>query len=877
MRSSASKNEHPTLIKIIPWLHFGGALITVVLYALFSAVHSELGGEISVGESPGFAWVRANINGCIWLGLVYLILVGWLQHRQMKHYSSARYIRLLQIFVRLEILSIAASALVFYSQRIDFLPIVHSVLLVAILSQGVLTFWGYGIIHVDFTGVGFQKSETNAALFLILLFLLGAAIGYLEPSWRRLTDQVALDSDFEYLLRYVYPSILSGITNVWFGIGMLVIISVLSYLRSKFGNRQGLNTLFYFLTFFSVLAFFGAIFFGTLFYAISWQISRLHQQFTVLLLFFLLSIGGSVLSTAALFRISRQAPQARTASFVGIVSFTFGAAILLPLTWLFTLKRTTKTTWLLFLFSIFSASVMVGYLVLFGEVFNPWFTAFSFLKGAILKLVSVVAAGAALLMLGALFDFKPKDMSRRFRPLIFLALTAFFSCLPFYVLDNYPEVKSATLQFNELARVDATFARELVNTLGLDSWIRLGQSPSQNGNSHPWPQPWELQKTHPSILPENFNLLVIVVDALRGDAFHSAGYPRNLTPFLDRWAREETISFRRAYSQGGGSFAAFPFLVAGRSNFTLYGPELHRENLYLKIAQAEGIKHFMVMRGFGPRHVYPPDYPVIELAIPRALSDRRSATADEVFDSARNAIGGLAKDNRFLCFLHLMDVHNDLWKKSNGLDFGDKPRDLYDNNLAYIDNAFKQFVKWLKQESIYDRTVIIFTSDHGEQFWEHGASLHGHTLYEEEIRIPLISLVHGMKGRFEDIPVIAADMAPTIAELAGYSITPPYTDSRMGISLVPLIQRNEEERYLKRDVVGRASFKRRYFLYRNWEWKFIYFAELDLVQLYNVVNDPAEKNNLIQEEPVLATEMEKDLLDYLEKVEGKTYRPLFSD
>ena len=864
-------------MKIIPWLHFLGAVIIVILFALFSAVHSELGGEISVGESQGFAWVRANITVCIWLGLVYLILVGWLQHRQTRYSSSASYRRLLQIFVWLEIMSIAASALVFYYQRFNLLPIVHSVLVLAILSQGVLTFWGWVIIHVDLTDVEFQKSETNAGLFLILLFLIGAAIGYLEPSWRRLTDQVALDSEFECLLRYGYPPILSGITNVWFGIGMLAVIHGISYLRSKFGKLQGLKNLFYFFTFFFMLAFFGAILLGTLFYAVSWQICKLHQQSTVLLLFFLLSIGGSVLSTAAFFRIGSQAPQARTASLVGIVSLTFGAAILLPLTWLLTLKRTTKATWLMLLLSIFSASVMVGYLVLFGEIFNPWFTSFSFLKGAILKFASVVAAGATVLMLEALFDFKPKDLSRRFRPVMVLALTAFFSCLPFYVLGYYPEVKSATLQFNELTRVDATFARELVNTLGLDSWIRLGQSPSQNGNSHPWPQPWKLKKTQPSNLPENFNLLVIVVDALRGDAFHSAGYPRNLTPFLDRWAREETISFRRAYSQGGGSFAAFPFLVAGRSNFELYGPELHRENLYLKIAQAEGIEHFMVMRGFGPRHVYPPNYPVIELAIPRALSDRRSATADEVFYSASNAIGRLSKDDRFLCFLHLMDVHNELWKKSDGLDFGNQPRDLYDNNLSYIDNAFKRFVKWLKHERIYDRTVIIFTSDHGEQFGEHGASLHGHTLYEEEIRIPLISLVHGMKGRFEDIPVIAADMAPTIAELAGYSITPPYDDSRMGISLVPLIRRNKEEPYLERDVVGRASFKRRYFLYRNWEWKFIYFAELDLLQLYNVVDDPLEKNNLIQEEPVLAAEMEKDLLDYLEKVEGKTYRSLLSD
>jgi arylsulfatase A-like enzyme len=367
-----------------------------------------------------------------------------------------------------------------------------------------------------------------------------------------------------------------------------------------------------------------------------------------------------------------------------------------------------------------------------------------------------------------------------------------------------------------------------------------------------------------------------VVDALRGDAFHSAGYHRNLTPFLDRWAREEALSFRRAYSQGGGSFAAFPFLVAGRSRFDLYGPGLYRQNLYFKVAQAEGIQHYMVMKEFGPRDIYPPDLPVTELTIPRAVSDRRSATADEVFESAGKAILALPADERFLCFLTLMDVHNDLWKKEDGIDYGDRPRDIYDNNLSYIDRAFSRFISWLKEEKIYDRTVILFTSDHGEQFWEHGASLHGHTVYEEEIRIPLILVSHSIRKRFEDVPVIAADMAPTIAELAGYSVDPPYDDPHMGISLVPLIRRNERERYIKRDVVGRASFKRRYFLYRNWEWKLVYLAELDLLQLFNVVADPSEKTNLLEEKPALATELEQELLKYLKTVEGKTYRSIFS-
>jgi arylsulfatase A-like enzyme len=224
-----------------------------------------------------------------------------------------------------------------------------------------------------------------------------------------------------------------------------------------------------------------------------------------------------------------------------------------------------------------------------------------------------------------------------------------------------------------------------------------------------------------------------------------------------------------------------------------------------------------------------------------------------------------------------MDVHNDLWKKAQGLDFGNNPRDIYDNNLSYIDGAFAKFVDWLKQEGIYNQTIIVFTSDHGEQFREHGATLHGHTLYEEEIRIPLILLTHTIHGYYDDVPVIAADMAPTLADLAGYTVDPPYDDSHMGISLIPLILKNERRRYLKRDIMGRASFKRRFFLYRDWEWKLIYFAELDLLQLFNVVRDPMERDNLIQDKPKLAAELERELFDYLESVEGKTYRPLLTE
>ncbi|MBT8368849.1 MAG: sulfatase-like hydrolase/transferase, partial [Deltaproteobacteria bacterium] len=772
--NQAFSTQYPNIYtKILPWLHFLGAVAVVVLHALYSAVHSDLGYEISAGESPGFAWIRAHVNIGMGLGLVYLIAVCRLQMRQLQHLSTS-YARLLKALGGLEMLCIAAIGLSMYYHLLGFLPPIQTALLLSILIQGLFTYWNSGLLEFDWKSEIFQRPEKIAGRFLFLLFLTGAALALLDPSAQRMTEHIYLDSEFEYRLMWIFPPILAGITSLWFGTGMLIILFFFSRFVPNIMQRPNSSRIIPSLLFIPLVALITAILCGSLLNAIDWELGKLNLKPVVLQLFLLSSIGGGVLLAAVFCRITVRMPQAKKVSLVGIVSFIFGAAIILPITWLLTMRRSVNVSWRVLLLSVLGASGLIVYLTLFANIFNPWFTAFSFLKGIILKLISMVAAGTVLLLFSrlSLGDVKRSWNLRQWTTLSVLALL--FGFLPFYAIGKYPEVKAVTLQFNELTRVDAAFAGKLGNMLGLGRWIQLGQQPAENGYPHPWPQPWKLKRTHPSLLPEDFNLLIIVVDALRGDAFHSAGYQRNLTPFLDRWALAEAISFRRAYSQGGGSFAAFPFLVAGRSRFTLYGPGLYAENLYLKLSKAEGIKHFMVMKDFGPRGVFPPDAPVIELGIPRAVSDRRSATADEVFDSARRAIGAVPQGERFLCFLHLMDVHNDLWKKDGGIDFGDSPRDLYDNNLSYLDRAFEQFVNWLRQNGLYERTVILFTSDHGEQFWEHGASLHGHTLYEEEIQIPLIFFAHGLRGRFEDVPVIAADMAPTITELAGYSIAPPY-------------------------------------------------------------------------------------------------------
>ena len=833
------------------------------------------GGAISAGESPGFAWIRSNIHICLAFGLIYLVGVCRLQIARLSYLATA-HARVLKLLVGSEILCIAAIVVLMFYQRSDILPAVQTGLLIFILIQGIIAFWSTR--RIEFAGLPefFKAPERGAGHFIIILILVGAFVAFIDPSSPRLAQHIFLDSIWEHRLQLAIPPILAMATSLWFGTGLLVILFCFSVWMPKIVIKQQSIAMVTSLLFIALTAFFMAILFGSLLATINWEISKLDLKFTVLQLFLLSSVGGGILLAAVFGRITACLTPAQKSSFIGMIALSVGAAVIWPMAWLLTVKRFGKVNWWVLLLVVIGASSLIIYFVLFGDLFNPWFTALSYLKGTVIKLISVVVAGTGALLFHqfSLNDNTGMWTSRRW--ITMLALTILGGLIPFYALGKMPESKAAVLQSSELTRVDAVFARELSKLLGLTRWMQIGQKPPENGISHPWPQPWQLKKSHPSLLPPDFNLLVIVVDALRGDAFHSAGYQRNLTPYLDRWALDEAISFRRAYSQGGGSFAAFPFLVAGRSRFQLYGPGLHLENLYLKLSQAEGIKHLMLMKEFGPRLIFPPDAPVIELSIPRAVSDRRTATAEEVFDSARRSIGNIPPGERFLCFLHLMDVHNDLWKKEGGIDFGDSLRDLYDNNLSYLDRAFAQFVNWLKLKGLYERTVILFTSDHGEQFWEHGANLHGHTVYEEEIRIPLILFAPGLQRRYEDVPVIAADMAPTIADLAGYSVDPPYDDPHMGISLVPLILRDEKKQFVERDIVGRASFKRRYFLYHNWKWKLIYFAELDLLQLFNVVTDPGEKNNLVDEEPELTAKLEKSLFNYLRMVEGKTYRPLLS-
>ena len=297
----ASGSQKISIVRILPWLHFAGALLVVVLNALFSAVHSTLGQEISAGESPGFAWIGANLTTGMGFGLVYLILVCWIQLRQLRQPDSKAK-GLLSFLVCLQVAGIAANALMLFLRQTEFLPLVYTILLLSSLIQGVIAFRRPGLPDCDHPSLSLQQPAVNVSLFLALLFIVGAAISVLDPSWHRMAGQVLLDTNFESQLKSVFPPILSGITSVWLGIGMLVILIVISRLNYKTYVNQDVKGILFFLMFFSLVTVFTTFLCLTLFYAISWQINNLDLISTVWQLCLFFSVSGAMFFSRVFFK-----------------------------------------------------------------------------------------------------------------------------------------------------------------------------------------------------------------------------------------------------------------------------------------------------------------------------------------------------------------------------------------------------------------------------------------------------------------------------------------------------------------------------------------------------------------------------------------------
>jgi arylsulfatase A-like enzyme len=117
---------------------------------------------------------------------------------------------------------------------------------------------------------------------------------------------------------------------------------------------------------------------------------------------------------------------------------------------------------------------------------------------------------------------------------------------------------------------------------------------------------------------------------------------------------------------------------------------------------------------------------------------------------------------------------------------------LYDGDIREMDDQIVELFDYLKKEGLDKRTLIVFTSDHGEEFGEHGkVGVHSHTVYDELLLVPLILHLPEIlpEGAIHDVQVQSVDILPTILDLAGieFKETPIH-----GKSLLPLIKNGQQ-------------------------------------------------------------------------------------
>jgi arylsulfatase A-like enzyme len=188
---------------------------------------------------------------------------------------------------------------------------------------------------------------------------------------------------------------------------------------------------------------------------------------------------------------------------------------------------------------------------------------------------------------------------------------------------------------------------------------------------------------------------------------------------------------------------------------------------------------------------------------------------------------------------------------------------LYDEKIQEADKKVGDLLDKLKQMGIFDKTIILLTSNHGDEFYEHGRIDHGHSLYDELVKIPLLILIPGMEKK--DIigsQVGNIDIFPTVLSMVGID-KEKYQNYKMdGISLLPLIQNKQKGRdYFLESDYRYASFLRGI---RSIDgWKFIINIENGVKELYDLKKDPYEKNNLYPSDKNAGKILEEELQKFL--------------
>ncbi len=178
----------------------------------------------------------------------------------------------------------------------------------------------------------------------------------------------------------------------------------------------------------------------------------------------------------------------------------------------------------------------------------------------------------------------------------------------------------------------------------------------------------------------------------------------------------------------------------------------------------------------------------------------------------------------------------------------------YDCEIRFVDQQLGRVLKRIRELGLEDKTIIAITSDHGEEFLEHGGTMHKGTVYEELIRVPLILFVPGVGSHRVDDLVRNFDLYPTLLQLADVELEAKDVDA---VSLLPLV-------YRKDVTLGLAA-------YTSFPWARMYLAGNEKIierpnrdlAIFDLERDPGELNPISSTDASVTQKTLKNRLDAL--------------
>ncbi len=390
------------------------------------------------------------------------------------------------------------------------------------------------------------------------------------------------------------------------------------------------------------------------------------------------------------------------------------------------------------------------------------------------------------------------------------------------------------------------------------------------------------------------NVIMVMVDALRADHLPVYGYQGISTPGIDRlagdgivfthhiaqssWTKPQSASLLTALYPSTHNTYLKPHVLPEKIE-TL--PEVMQKTGYHTAGIVSNINLspvFNFQQGFDHYCYLSPDYyffakesssklclyNILRLVRARFLSKRKKVNHfyqnAETVNERTLAWLDKSRGDPFFLFLHYMDPHDPYFSHPyNGEaiarvsrpnpppELAERMRVLYDQEIVYFDRHFSRLLDYLQQNDLYDDCLIVFTADHGEEFYDHGGWWHGTSLFEEQINIPLIVKLPRNKraGTTDSRLVRSIDIAPSIIQATGGSIPPAMqganflTEDAAGVEAV--YSEEDHENNVIRSI-------------RTDRWKLIVTEEGSPrmpapVQLFDMRSDPQETVNLAETHP----------------------------